>query len=224
MQPHSAVNDSNYDLIASPVSPWVKGESHSARMRRVDNMRRISYGPSLQPEGTISGVKDLPSARGIGWAALTVVGGLAAGVSSGVPTGSKISREKGTRGLKAATALGGLCGVGFAATTGTPGIELSTGYRKKNVTTSYNNPAFNEMTDGDFFRQTGTDNRSSTTQTTFVPTSLSSETIEDLAVIPMFALVGAFSHGFGRYVWLSLSMTKNTIPALKWVDKKIFGN
>lgn len=223
MQPHSAVNDSNYDLIASPVSPWVKGESHSARMRRVDNMRRISYGPSLQPEGTISGVKDLPSARGLGLLGLTVLGGIAAGVSSGVPTGSKSSREKGTRGLKAATALGGLCGVGFAATTGTPGIELSTGYRKKNVTTSYNNPAFNEMTDGDFFRQTGTDNRSSTTQTTFVPTSLSSETIEDLAVIPMFALVGALSHGFGRYVWLSLSMTKNTIPALKWVDKKIFG-
>ena len=222
MQPHSAVNDSNYDLIASPVSPWVKGESHSARMRRVDNMRRISYGPSLQPEGTISGVKDLPSARGIGWAALTVVGGLAAGVSSGVPTGSKRSRERGMTGLKGATALGALSGLGFAATTGTPLFNISTGYKKENVTTSYNNA--DNMTDGDFFRQTGMDNRSSTTQTTFVPTSRSSEGIEDLASIPMFALLGAFSHGFGRYVWLSLSMTKNTIPALKWVDKKIFGN
>lgn len=224
MQPHSAVNDSNYDLIASPVSPWVKGESHSARMRRVDNMRRISYGPSLQPEGTISGVKDLGNATGLGLLGLTVLGGIAAGVSSGVPTGSKRSREKGTRGLTAATALGGLCGVGFAATTDTPFFELSTGYRKKNVTTSYNNPAFNEMTDGDFFRQTGTDNRSSTTQTTYVPTSLSSERIEDLASIPMFALVGALSHGFGRYVLLSLSMTKNTIPALRALGNAITGN
>ncbi len=226
MQPHSAVNDSNYDLIASPVSPWVKGESHSARMRRVDNMRRISYGPSLQPEGTISGVKDVFSPRGIGWAALTVVTGLAAGVSSGVPTGSKRSREKGMKGVKAAAALGALSGIGFAYTTDTPLFDISTGYRKKTVTTSsYNNPAFNAMTDGDFFRQTGTDNRSSsTTQTTYVPTSLSSESIEDLASIPAFMVLGALSHGFGRYVLLSLNMTKNTIPALRALGNAITGN
>ena len=224
MQPHSAVNDSNYDLIASPVSPWVKGESHSARMRRVDNMRRISYGPSLQPEGTISGFKDLPSATGLSFLALTVLGGMAAGVSSGVPTGSKSSRQKGMRGLTAATALGALSGFGFGATTGTPLLDISTGYRKKDVTTSYNNPAFNSMTDGDFFRQTGTDNRSSTTQTTYVPTSLSSELPEDLATLGMFALIGALSHGFGRYVWLSASMTQNTIPVLKRVGKAFTGN
>ena len=224
MQPHSAVNDSNYDLIASPVSPWVKGESHSARMRRVDNMRRISYGPSLQPEGTISGFKDLPSVRGAGWLALTVLGGVVAGMTSGVPTGSKKSREDGMKGLTAATILGGLSGIGFGATTGTPLLDISTGYRKKNVTTSYNNPATNSMTDGDFFRQTATDNRSSTTQTTYVPTSFSSEVPEDLASIPFFMLVGAASHGFGRYVLLSLSMTKNTIPILKKAEKAIFGN
>ncbi len=215
MQPHSAVNDSNYDLIASPVSPWVKGESHSARMRRVDNMRRISYGPSLQPEGTISGIKDWNSATGLGLLATTAVGGAFFGMLSGVPTGSKTSREKGMTGLQRSAFLGLICGGIYAGTTDTPGIELSTGYRKKNVTTS---------TDGDFFRQTGTDNRSSTTQTTYVPTSISTETIEDLASIPAFMLLGAIGHGFGRYVLLSLSMTKNTIPILKKAEKLMFGN
>ena len=56
---------------------------------------------------------------------LTVLGGLAAGVSSGVPTGSKRSREKGTRGLTAATVIGGVCGLGFAATTDSPLIKRS---------------------------------------------------------------------------------------------------
>ncbi len=230
MQPHSAVNDSNYDLIASPVSPWVKGESHSARMRRVDNMRRISYGPSLQPEGTISGFKDLPSARGMGWLAFTVFAGMAAGVSSGVPTGSKQSRKKGTRGLTAATLLGTLSGVGFAATTDSPLFKVNpfnlTLPPKYETSSTYNNPAFNSMTDGDFFRQTGTDNRSvqTTTLQPGKPLIISSETGEDLASIPMFALIGALSHGFGRYVWLSASLTQDTIPVLKRVGKAFTGN
>lgn len=214
MQPHSAVNDSNYDLIASPVSPWVKGESHSARMRRVDNMRRISYGPSLQPEGTISGVKDVLSPTGIGWAALTVVGGLAAGVSSGVPTGSKRSRERGMRGLKGAAALGALSGLGFAFTTDSPLVKrnpfnLTTAPKYESVNAN-NYPAGN--------------NRGPLMLEAESPFIISSEFPEDLVSIPAFALLGALSHGFGRYVWLSLSMTKNTIPALKWADKKIFGN
>jgi len=40
----------------------------------------------------------------------------------------------------------------------------------------------------------------------------------------LFALVGALSHGFGRYVLLSLSMTKNTIPALRALGNAITGN
>ena len=83
MQPHSAVNDSNYDSIASPVSPWVKGESHATRMRRVDNMRRISYSPSLQPEGTMSGVKNLFEGYGMGALLFTGLCGAAFGIKSG---------------------------------------------------------------------------------------------------------------------------------------------
>ena len=161
MQPHSAVNDSNYDLIASPVSPWAKGESHSARMRRVDNMRRISYGPSLQPEGTISGFKDLGSATGRGWVAAAVLSGMAVGVSSGVPTGSKTSRKKGMRGLAVATLLGAGCGYGFANNSDPTGIG------------------------------------------------------EGISSVATLGAIGALSHGFGRYVWLSLDMTKGTIPVLK---------
>ena len=214
MQPHSAVNDSNYDLIASPVSPWVKGESHSARMRRVDNMRRISYGPSLQPEGTISGFKDWDTPTGLGLLGLTVLGGIAAGVSSGVPTGSKRSREKGTRGLTAATVIGGVCGLGFAATTDSPLIKrnpfnLTTAPKYESVNAN-NYPAGN--------------NRGPVMLEAEKPLIISTELAEDFASIPAFALLGALSHGFGRYVLLSLSMTKNTIPALRVLGNAITGN
>ncbi len=214
MQPHSAVNDSNYDLIASPVSPWAKGESHSARMRRVDNMRRISYGPSLQPEGTISGFKDLPSARGLGWLAFTVLTGMAAGVSSGVPTGSKQSRKKGTRGLTAATVLGALSGVGFAATTDSPLIKANPFGLKKGP--KYESINANNYPAGN--------NREPLMLEAERPLIISTEVGEDLASIPMFALIGALSHGFGRYVWLSASMTQETIPVLKRVGKVFTGN
>lgn len=199
MQPHSAVNDSNYDSIASPVSPWVKGESHATRMRRVDNMRRISYSPSLQPEGTMSGVKNLFEGYGMGALLLTGLCGAAFGINAGKPTGSKKSREAGKKGLTYSSLAGLAIGGIHAATTRDPILSVST---ESLFTRALPNSNISPV-----------NNYGEQTSNSYSFRKVSTEGGEDMATaLVLFPLIGALGHGIGRYFLLNADYSKNTIP------------
>lgn len=213
MQPHSAVNDSNYDSIASPVSPWVKGESHATRMRRVDNMRRISYSPSLQPEGTMSGVKNLFEGYGMGALLFTGLTGAAFGINAGKPTGSKKSREAGKKGLTYSSLAGLLIGSIHAATTRDPILSVNT---ESLVRTLVPLPSPNMKGLGHPVNNYGEQTSSSYSFPTF-----NTEIGEDLTTPFVFAAIGALGHGIGRYFLLNAGYSKDTIPAFKAISKKL---
>lgn len=207
MQPHSAVNDSNYDSIASPVSPWVKGESHATRMRRVDNMRRISYSPSLQPEGTMSGVKNLFEGYGMGALLFTGLLGAGIGIKAGKPTGSKKSREAGKKGLTYSSLAGLAIGGIHAATTRDPILSVNT---ESLVRTLVPLPSPNMKGLGHPVNNYGEQTSSSYSFPTF-----NTELGEDMTTPLVFAVIGALGHGIGRYILLNAVYSKDTIPAFK---------
>jgi|TARA_B100001094_G_scaffold112644_1_gene108593 hypothetical protein len=213
MQPHSAVNDSNYDSIASPVSPWVKGESHATRMRRVDNMRRISYSPSLQPEGTMSGVKNLFEGYGMGALLFTGLCGAAFGIKSGKPTGSKKSREAGKTGIQQSALAGLLIGGIHAGTTRDPLLSVNT---ESLVRTLVPLPSPNMKGLGHPVNNYGEPSSS------YSFPKYSTERGEDMAtMLVLFPLIGALGHGIGRYFLLNAIYSKDTIPAFKTISKKL---
>ena len=218
MQPHSAVNDSNYDSIASPVSPWVKGESHATRMRRVDNMRRISYSPSLQPEGTMSGVKNLFEGYGMGALLFTGLVGAAFGINAGKPTGSKKSREAGKKGLTYSSLAGLAIGGIHAATTRDPILTVNSRslFTRVSPLDNLQVPKDNLPVPPVAYNMKGlghpVNNYGEQTSSSYSFPTYNTELGEDLTTPFVFAAIGALGHGIGRYFLLNADYSKNTIP------------
>lgn len=113
--PHSTVNDSNYGTLGNQL----KGESHASRMSRVNAMRRMEVGPTLQPLGSVGEWSEQIG----GPLALSAVTGMILGASNkGSLFGAK-SKARGIFGMTAAVVLG--TGIGVLSTGLHPGFEHS---------------------------------------------------------------------------------------------------